>query len=296
MALTAFNPDSSAGEIPDRGRELSKPHGNIPTDRSRALSDLLQNKVLTHRVGVQGEWEVRTTLIASRQAWRYRSSVLTHGKETGDVFPPIVLDKTPQMRPAEAVSDEMLAAFAREAVEVHFARCASVSEYCLMASIYSQPLSRYRRTKRLALILMSAVALIGVYWLWGWYKGAAPEQPHGQPPSYSVRWQPLQVSYDAPPGEPFEFPLPSLIRMPQGMPVVVTFEASGDELGWLQLDRDSIRIRGTAPSTAAGRTFRLIVGAHGEHGSASQLIVSLTITGQPEQMTPTPQLRGHWAW
>jgi Putative Ig domain len=111
-----------------------------------------------------------------------------------------------------------------------------------------------------------------------------------------VRWRPLQVSHRYPAGEPFAFALPALERVPEGTPVEVTFEPSGDKPSWLQLDHERLQMRGTAPRTAEEQTYRLIVRAHTEEGNDSLLLVLLTITGQPERGTSTPQLRGHWAW
>jgi hypothetical protein len=113
---------------------------------------------------------------------------------------------------------------------------------------------------------------------------------------YSVSWQALQASYQAPAGEPFVFPLPTLARTPAGRPVDVTLEASGDTPSWLQLDRERLSIGGTAPLAAEDRTYRLMIRAHAEQGGDSPLLVLLTITGRPDRDTLPPQLRGHWTW
>jgi hypothetical protein len=123
-----------------------------------------------------------------------------------------------------------------------------------------------------------------------------PEQAHWQPPPHSVRWQPLRVSYRCPAGEPFVFPLPTLARTPEGMPVEVTLEASGDVPSWLQFDRERLQIGGTAPLTADDQTYQLTLRAHAEQGSDSRLLVLLTIIGQPNRVTPPSQLRSHWTW
>ncbi len=246
--------------------------------------------------GIEGEWEVRTTIVTNRQAWRYRSSVFVHGKETGEVFSPIDVDQTRQMRRAEAVTEEMLAGFAREAVEVHFLRCASVAEYSLMASVFSPPVLRRHVAIKVALVLFGVAVLLTAYWWWGWHNSVSPEQPRRDPPSPSVRWQHLQVSYHFPAGQSFVFPFPTLERTPEGIPIEFTLEASGDEPSWLQLDRERLYIRGTAPRAAQDQVYRLMVRAHAEQGSDSRLLVLLTITGQPDQMTPAPKLPSHWAW
>jgi hypothetical protein len=296
MGLTAFDPDSSTNGVPHAEQRLAEIHANSPDDRARAVADILQNKFLSSTFGVEGEWEVRTTIVTNRHAWRYRSSVLVHGKEIREIFLPIDVDQTRQVRQAEAVTEEMLATFAREAVEAHFLRCASVAEYSLMASIFSTPVSRRRVARRVALVLFSVAALLTAYWWGRWPNSVSPELLRRGPPSPSVRWQQPQVAYHSPAGQPFVFPLPTLKRTPEGMPIEVTLEASGDKPSWLDLDRERLYIHGTAPRAAQDQVYRLMVRAHAEQGSDSRLIVLLTITDQPDQVTPTRKLPSHWAW
>ncbi len=182
VGLTAFDPDLSTNGRLDTGWGLPEIPASLPGDLTQAVADLLQNKLLTHRFGVQGEWEVRTTLVANRQAWRYRSSVFVHGKEVRKDFPPIACDRSHYIRQAEAVTEDMLAAFAREAVEAHFARCASVAEHILMASISSQPSPWHSWMKTVALVLFCVAALGTAYWLWKGSESARPEQPQSTQP------------------------------------------------------------------------------------------------------------------
>lgn len=98
----------------------------------------------------------------------------------------------------------------------------------------------------------------------------------------SVRWQPLQVAYQHPAGEPFRFRLPALERPPEEIPVAVMLESPSASPSWLQLDHAGSHIRGTAPITAAGQTYQLNVLAQAEDGSESRLLVYVTIRGQPE--------------
>jgi HlyD family secretion protein len=102
------------------------------------------------------------------------------------------------------------------------------------------------------------------------------------PRTGSVRWQPLQVAYQHPAGEPFRFRLPALERPPEGIPVAVMLESPSASPSWLQLDHAGSHIRGTAPITAAGQTYQLNVLAQAEDGSESRLLVYVTISGQPE--------------
>jgi hypothetical protein len=100
-----------------------------------------------------------------------------------------------------------------------------------------------------------------------------PEPAHREPPPHGVSWPALQASYQAPAGEPFVFPLPTLTHTPEGMPIDVTLEASGDKPNWLQLDRERLSIGGTAPLVAEER-----------------------IIGQPDRSPVTLQLPHHWTW
>ena len=193
--LAALDPALATNGMLDTGLGSPEMPAGPPQDIAQAVADLLQHKLLTHRFGVQGEWEFRTTLIANRQAWRYRSRVLVHGKEVSKDFPSIDGNRTRHIRRAEAVSEEMLAAFARDVVGVHFARCTSVVDYIQMASIRSQPRRWHARMQTMALVLCGVVALMTAYWLWKGSESVRPEQPHANqpewitpPPQLPVHW------------------------------------------------------------------------------------------------------------
>jgi hypothetical protein len=179
---TAVDLGSATNGMLDTGGGLPEVPASPPRDISQAVEDLLHNKPLIHSFGVQGEWEVRTTLIANRHAWRYRSQVLRHGKKVRQDFPAIHGDRTRQMRQAKAVSADMRAAFAREAVEVHFVRCTSVMEYIRMASILSPPRRWQAWMKTMALVLCGVVALVTAYWLWKGAERLSSDQPHANQP------------------------------------------------------------------------------------------------------------------
>jgi len=302
MGLTAFDPDSSTSGTSERGMKLQRIHATSAGDRGQAIADLMQQKRLSHTYGVQGEWEVRTTLEASRQTWHYRSSVLAHGEEVGEFFSAIEVNRTRQMRQAEAVTEDMLTSFVREAVEVHFSRCASVEEYSLLASIYSQPLPRRHRLRHVVLSLLCLAGLLVVSWLWLGSDSLGLDQLYGQlrlsvpVGTASVQWQSPQGVYRAPAGEAFLFPLPALKQLPGGTPVELTLEVSGEALNWMELDRQRLNIYGTAPLATAGQTYRFAIRARAPQGGESRLPVLLTIVPPPEPTPPTPQLRGHWAW
>ena len=85
--LAALDPDLSTNGVLATGSRFPEIPVSLPQDITLAVADLLHNKLLTHSFGDQGEWEVRTTLIADRQAWRYRSRVFVHGKELRKDFP-----------------------------------------------------------------------------------------------------------------------------------------------------------------------------------------------------------------
>jgi hypothetical protein len=176
--FTTFDSDASPKGRPDTGRGLAEIPVSPRGDLTQVVADLLQNRLLTHSFGAQREWEVRTTLVANRQAWRYRSSVYVHGKEVRKDFPPIDCVRTRHLQQAEAVTEDMLTAFAREAVAAHFARCASVAEHVLMASVSSPPPPWHPRVVTMALVLFGVVALMTASWVWKGSESVKSEQPY----------------------------------------------------------------------------------------------------------------------
>jgi Protein kinase domain len=123
-----------------------------------------------------------------------------------------------------------------------------------------------------------------------------PKPSHWELPPRSVSWPPLEASYQVLAGEPFMFPLPILAHPPEGMPVDVALEASGDEPSWLQLDRGRLSIGGTAPLVAEDRTYRLMIRTHAGQGGDGRLLVWLTIIGQRDRSPVTRRFPGHWTW
>jgi hypothetical protein len=180
--LTAFDLDSSTSGMLDTEWGLPEMPASPPRHISRAVADLLHNRRLTHSFGVQGEWEVLTVLISNRRAWRYRSRVFVDGKEVTRDFRTIAGDRTRQLRLAEAVSEGLLAAFAKEAVEVHFAKCTSIAEHIRMVSMPSHPRRWQARIKTMALVLCGIVALVTAYCLWKGSESLSPGQPHSNQP------------------------------------------------------------------------------------------------------------------
>jgi hypothetical protein len=180
--LTALEADSSTSGRLDTGWGLPAIPANPPQEFTQAVVDLIHGKVLSHSFGVQEEWEVRTTLIANHRGWRYRSRVFVHGKEARKGFPSLDGDRTRHTRLAETVSEDMVAAFAREAVQIHFARCTSVAVQSRMVSIPPQPRRWHTGIKTTALILCGVVALVTAYW---WWKGSDRLGTQPTPPNQS---------------------------------------------------------------------------------------------------------------
>ncbi|MGH8066475.1 MAG: hypothetical protein ACRERE_14810 [Candidatus Entotheonellia bacterium] len=162
-------------------------------------------------------------------------------------------------------------------------------------TVLQEPLPHNRR-KLLTVGAMIAVALLVPYWVWEHPSLRDPAYLPVPTPSRMVRWQEPTVSYQYPATKPFTFFLPKLDRGPEGVPVDVALDASGDRPSWLQFDREQLSMHGEAPSTAKDQTYRLIVRARTAQGSDSQLLVLLTITAQAHEISPTPRLPSHWSW
>jgi hypothetical protein len=263
---------------------------------AQAAANLLQRKALISTFGERGEWEVRTTLTANRQRCSYYSSVFLQGKERKKDFPAIAVDRTREIRQNGAISEESLAAFAREAVEVHLARYEGIKEYLTLAPFFTEPAPRYRRSAMVALVILSAAVLLGAFsWLKDvpGFRPVSPDQPFSSP---HVQWQTPQIAHQLRAGEAFEFPLPGLGRVPDEVPLHIALETSGHQPGWLQLDRERWQMRGTVPLAAADQTYQFGVHANTAQGSESRLSIILTIISPAEASAPARRLPGHWAW
>jgi hypothetical protein len=177
----------------------------------RAIAELIRHEVLSDTFGNHGEYEVRTT-IATHQAWQYRCCVLRRGKVIKRAFVPIIVDGTPYMqhvRPQPCGTEAMRLSFAKEAVEVHFTRCAALQEYLMLAAIYSQPPSDFRRRYPL-LVLMIGAAFLTAYGFWAHALRTGSGQPSGHP---------LPLVQSGSPAPPVQgAPQPAIDRGPNTVP------------------------------------------------------------------------------
>jgi hypothetical protein len=197
---------SSPAEWPDApdGQPLDSEH------KGRAVAELLRHEVLSHTFGPHREYEVRTT-ISTRQAWQYRCCILRHGKAIKRGFSPISIDHTRHMqhvRTESGVTEATRLSLAREAVDVHFARCGALQEYLLLASIYFQPPLKSRRRYALLVLLIGA-AILTAYGLWEHALWNVNGQPPRSPPAV-VQGGQHPVVDEPPPGPPLSVPRPAL--------------------------------------------------------------------------------------
>jgi hypothetical protein len=132
------------------------------------------------------------------------------------------------------------------------------------------------RRKLVSMGMVMFVAFLTPDWSWKDPSREDPEHPQVPPTLRTVRWQQPYLSYQHPAGVPFRFPLPTLERPPEEVPVAVMLETPSASPSWVQLDHAGLHIRGTAPITAADQTYQLIVLAQAEDGRESRLPLYLT--------------------
>jgi Putative Ig domain len=279
MEPEPFDDHKVSNRPPDAGQGSSDTWLTIGQHKAQAVMDLIRNKVLSHTFGEQGEYEVRTTF-ETRQAWRYRCSVLRRGRVLKKVFPPITLDQTHDMEKAGVVTEEMRAAFAEEAVDIHFTRCGVVKEYLVLAAIFSEPPPRDYRLLRLTRVIFMCAALAAAYWFW---KPAIHLPLNSAPvkaPPHLVQWERKEIFYTYLAGTPFSFPLPALNGTATNSAVEVSMDSSDRRPSWLHFHRDTLRISGVAPMTEEDRTYQLVFFAKADGSQESRLHVYLTIAGQ----------------
>ena len=217
----AAQPPPSAGQDGPVGRALAGVH------LGQAVAVLLRNGVLSHTFGPHGDYEVRTTL-TTRQGWQFRSAVFHHGQQIKRAFVPIIVDYAHRIqatRQERGVTEALRLSFAREAVEVHFTRCAAVREYILLAAINFPSLPPSRRRYGL-LALLFGVAFLTGYGLWAhvpWNDTAGPLER----PAPAVQ----RVQRPGVDGHPPDTPIPAApptVTPMHAAPPVVSSEASRD--------------------------------------------------------------------
>lgn len=248
---------------------------------AQAIAQLLRDHILVDTLGAQQEYEVKTMLRLNRRDWRYRCSVLRHGEELEEEFPPIVVDRTRDLTSSTALTDEMRTVFAGEAVARHRALRQEVADYL---SLF--PLPRRRLSPRviiLSVALLCCVVLGVVSWLW--WQSLSPLPPH------LVQWAINADTYTLQADKKFTYRLPALKIVPPDLAVKITVEPSGERLDWLNVDPQQASISGTAPSLEHDKTYTLVVRAQADKSVDSQLRVALTVLGKrgaPSVLSPPP--------
>ena len=178
-------------ELPSR-----QPHDDR---KEQAIAELSQYGVLSHAFGQHGECKVRTTL-TTRQNWQYRCCVLRHGKAMKKVFFPIIGEhhspfQSINIRPQGA--EDMRLSFVREAVDVHFTRCAALREYLVLSALYDQPSWSGGWYTLLAPLI--GIAVVVVYGFWGQAFRTESGLPPGSPPPVVADRPLTRESWGVPP-------------------------------------------------------------------------------------------------
>jgi Putative Ig domain len=210
-------------EPPAMGIQSS--HGQ---DRAQAVAELLKTKSLITTLRLQREYEVWTTIV-TRQIWRYRCRVLRDGKEMRrGRFRAMAVDRSRQIRKEPAVTEELRVAFATEAVEAHFARCAMVAEYALRAPSSSlPPFGRYR-PRPIALRAVILISLLSVFWFWSNPSRVRPQTLPAHSPPPMVEWEQAAMAYQLQADEAFTVPRPTRERTTTNVPVTAILDPPGE--------------------------------------------------------------------
>ena len=255
----------------------------------KAAKDLLHRRRLSTSCGEQAEYEIQTTIAATRPAWRYHCIVLFNGTEVREKFPPIYVDRTSEISRERELSEEMRLAFALEAVEAHYAMEARVRE-----SLTPPPQRSILKLRAVFLVTLgAAVLLLTAYYVFRPGLEAWWSRPDSVPvvvPS-SVQWDRATVSNTLQSGEDFMWHLPPLTRVPKDLPVTVELDPPHDRLNWLTFDAKTIRISGKAPVTDTDITHKLVFRAKAKAGLESLLHFELIIRGHSPQTTPSIEER-----
>lgn len=104
-----------------------------------------------------------------------------------------------------------------------------------------------------------------------------PPNPEVYPEARKLEWQQTLLFYQLPTGKPFTVPLPPFQQTPADLPVTVVMEAPDGVPAWLTFDPEKLTLSGTAPSTAANTTYRLMFRASFVGGRPSLLNLTFTL-------------------
>jgi general secretion pathway protein A len=104
-------------------------------------------------------------------------------------------------------------------------------------------------------------------------------------PSQRLLWTHTTIAYQFPTDKPFIVPLSQLQYTPDKGPVKVTLEASDSTPLWLNFDPDTLTLSGTAPATAAGKTYHLTFRAQTADGLESHLELTLTMIARMSMLS-----------
>ena len=139
---------------------------------SIAIKKLLRHEPVKDKLGMTGEYEVCTTVMANRRTWRSFCQVRYNGLEKEE-FPPICIDRTQQMRRHKAENtEELQKEFAREAINAHFTRCAEVNDYVTAQTQHS----RIRPNLKIGAVLIFLLLLLSLAGYW--FLFADTKSPH----------------------------------------------------------------------------------------------------------------------
>jgi hypothetical protein len=135
-------------------------------------------------------------------------------------------------------------------LEVHFARCAAVAEYSLLAALAAHPPGRRLRPWMAAVAVIVAALLTG-YGLWRTWSVAEVEprlaRSPASPASGQLQSGPAPPVMDTHPDLPLRSPHSPLVKSP----VAVTPEPAGDTPSGLLLNRESSPLPDRAANMAA---------------------------------------------
>lgn len=293
MAQSPFHNDPFGHPTAETTPDASAAPVDNTEQKSKAVDDLLRSRQLTTSFGQLPNYTVHTNLSTNRHAWHYRCSVVQHGIEETERFPPVFVDRTVQIA-KEPITEGMRRHFALEAVDKHFAKCAEVEAY-----LASLPPPQSRHLSRwiwggiiLSLIGLAAYAITGAQlgW-WPWHLQLFPPSanpPLPSTPSPTVRWARDAAVHQVRSGQSFSLTLPTLERTPPNVPVDITLEAQDLVRNWLRLEQSPLRLSGTAPIVPSDMTYTVSIRARVAGEADHSLRVDLTIARATAPPPPSP--------
>lgn len=244
------------------------------SDNSRIVNDqeimavkrLLKNEPVAHKLGLNGEYEILTTLTVNKRTWRASCRVRCNGVERVE-FPLLTTDRSQHIRHLSDVSEALHTEFIKEAVKAHFDRLNTVKDHIELQKERSSLEPNIKRFVLLSIFFLIAASL------GGWFLFREKIRFFTQPAPI----KPEIIYYKCNRQEPCDVVLPF---KDASFTKEIKVIQENNLPKWLTFDPNRPGFSGNVPPDQANRLYVFKIRIQKKHANERLLQVNLKIDGQ----------------